>query len=108
MEIFFKDKKIKKLCNSGREASKKLGTINAKQLQLRLAQLLSVNKLDDFSFDNPHPLQGDRLGEFSVGLQSGLRIVFKAVEPIPKTKDSATDWKNVKAIIIIFIGDYHE
>ena len=96
------------MCNSEKKANKELGAKCAKTLQKRLAVLLAVRVLGDFTFGNPHPLKGKRKKQFSVGLDGGYRLVFEAVEPISKTNDNAIDWKKVEQIRIIFIGDYHE
>jgi plasmid maintenance system killer protein len=107
MDIFFKTRKIEAICNENAAAVKKLGADNAKKLQLRLSQLFAIKKLGDFHFDSPHPLKGNKLGKFSVALQDGLRIIFKAHNPIPTTSSGTTDWHNVIKIMITNIEDYH-
>ncbi len=108
LDIYFNSKKIQLLCNSEKKANKELGTKCTKALQKRLAELFAVRVLGDFKFGNPHPLKGKRKEQFSVGLYGGYRLVFEAVEPIPKTNDDTIDWEKVEQITIIFIGDYHE
>lgn len=57
----------------------------------------------------PHPLTGDRAGEFAVDLEGGTRLVFKPDnEPIPLNEDGSIDWSKVTAVCIVFIGDYHD
>lgn len=107
MQITFNNKKIAKLCNSKNEAIKKIGSNYANDLIRVLNELHSASKLDDIHFGNPHPLKGNKLGQFAITIKAGVRIVFKASEPIPKNNDEAIDWKNVTKINIIFIGDYH-
>lgn len=87
---------------------KKLGASNAEQLMHRFQQLRDIDILGQMVHGNPHPLVGKRKGQFSVSLTGGFRLVFKAIEPIPKTQDNATDWRTVSKIQIIFVGDYHE
>lgn len=108
MNIFFHTKKLEKLCSNQNEAIRKLGKNNATLLQKRLLRLLAVQYLSDFAYGSPHPLKGNKKDQFAIGLDSGCRLVFKALEPIPKTEDDAIDWKKVESIKIIFIGDYHE
>ncbi len=107
MKVFFETKKIAELCSIDKVMRKKHGASNVKKLKQRLQQLKAANQLSHFHFDSPHPLKGDRLGSFSVALQGGLRIVFKAREPIPLKLDGKTDWENVQKIIITSIEDYH-
>ncbi|MBA5249166.1 MAG: killer suppression protein HigA [Gammaproteobacteria bacterium] len=86
---------------------KRLGSKCAKKLQKTLMRLNAINELGGTSFGNPHPLKGNKKDQFSISLDGGYRLVFKALEPIPKAKDGSTDWQKVKKINIIFIGDYH-
>lgn len=58
---------------------------------------------------NPHPLVGDRQGQFSVSLAGGKRLVFQPDhEPAPIRQDGGIDWSEVAAVTIVFIGDYHD
>jgi proteic killer suppression protein len=108
MEIFFKTKKIATLCNKHNKAVKKFGADCAEKLQLRLQQLWSAECLEDMKYGRPHPLNGNREGQFAIDLAGAVRLVFEALDPIPKTSDDATDWGKVVAINIVFLGDYHE
>jgi len=57
----------------------------------------------------PHPLKGDRAGEFVVDLESGKRLVFKPDnDSILSQGDGSIDWSKVTAVCIVFIGDYHD
>lgn len=87
---------------------KKLGSPCAKKLRRTLVRLNAIDELGGYSFGNPHPLKGSKKDQFSISLDGGYRLVFKALEPIPKAEDGSTDWQKVKKINIIFIGDYHE
>jgi hypothetical protein len=106
MEIVFNTQKLAKLCNNGKEASKKLGSKNDKFLQKRLSQLEDVDQLGDFKFDNPHPLQGGKKEEFAITMYGGCRLTFKAVKP--EYSSCNFDWSSVTEINIVYIGDYHE
>lgn len=86
-----------------------LGSDSAKKLKLRLADLQAAAQLGDIPAGHPHPLSGSRMGEFSVRLAHGHRLVFEANDdPIPTTANGTTDWKRITSIRIVFIGDYHE
>jgi proteic killer suppression protein len=57
----------------------------------------------------PHPLKGDRLGQFAVSLDGGWRLVFvPANDPIPRHDDESVDWSQVTIVSIEQIVDYHD
>ena len=109
MEITFADDKLQELCEQQKLAQKKLGANCAKKLRTRLAILNAVSCVTELVAGRPHPLKGDRSGEFAVNLEGGKRLVFKPDnEPIPLTEDKSIDWSQVTAVCIVFIGDYHD
>ena len=88
---------------------KELGNAGARKLQTRLAELMAVVSVNELIAGHPHPLKGDRAGQFAVSLEGGKRLVFEpANDPIPKTHDDAIDWTSVTIVRIAFIGDYHD
>lgn len=107
MDIDFDTKKLKHNCEKEAKAIKEYGANYAKYLFKRLAQLRAVDKLGDFNFDKPHPLNGDKMGKFAITIHGKLRLIFEAQEPIPEAKDGSTDWRNVTKIKITSIEDYH-
>lgn len=109
MDIFFQTQALRKLCSSEHEAKKQLGAVSAKKLRTRLADLRAAARVSDLTAGRPHPLQGDRLGQFALDLHGGKRLVFVSAHvPTPLTTDGATDWQQVTAVSIVFIGDYHD
>ncbi|BAY91436.1 putative killer suppression protein HigA [Tolypothrix tenuis PCC 7101] len=109
MEITFGDRKLQKLCEQQDLAQRKLGANCAKKLRTRLADLAAVSCVTELVMGRPHPLTGDRAGEFAVDLEGGTRLVFKPDnEPIPLNEDGSIDWSKVTAVCIVFIGDYHD
>ncbi len=108
MEIGFYSKKLRTLCENEREMTKVLGPKSARKLRARLADLRAAAMLGDVIVGRPHPLTGDRQGQFAVSLHGADRLVFEPTdEPVPTTKDGAIEWKRVTKIRIVFIGDYH-
>lgn len=108
MEIHFKDKKIRELCEKQSVAAKKLGAVCAKKLRTRLDDLDAATRVTDLVAGNPHPLKGDRHGQFAVDLAGGWRLAFSPrQDPCPVNDDLAIDWSQVTIISIEFIGDYH-
>lgn len=110
MEIDFLNEKLKKLCNDAKHAKVKLGELSAKKLLQRLCDIDASNNVQELPpLGNPHPLKGERLGEFAISLHGGCRLVFVPNHnPIPTKNDVGLDWSCVTSITIIEIGDYHE
>ena len=109
MDILFENSKIQKICEQKKEAEKKLGSICARKLRTRLSDLESASRVTDLVAGNPHPLKGDRAGQFALSLHGGYRLVFSpSNDPCPTTPDGAIDWDKVTIVCIEYIGDYHD
>lgn len=109
MEIVFKNKTLKDLSEQTKLAQRKLGQEMARKLRARLADLLAASSVAELSAGRPHPLTGDRAGEFALDLVHPQRLVFEAAhDPVPQAKDGGTDWSRVTRVCIIWIGDYHD
>lgn len=109
MEILYKDKKIRELCEKQTAAEKKLGAACARKLKLRLLALQAAARVSELVAGNPHPLKGDRHGQFALDLAGGWRLVFApANEPCPTRPDGGVDWSEVTIVSIEYIGDYHD
>lgn len=109
MEINFKNKKLKDLCEQEKLAQRKLGTQMAQKLKARLADLRAASVATEHCAGQPHPLEGDRAGQFALSLVEPQRLVFEPDhDPVPRLKDGGIDWSQVTRICIIWIGDYHD
>ena len=109
MEIKFKDKNVRELCEKQAVAVKKLGPLCARKLRSRLDDLDTAERISDLIAGNPHPLKGKRLGQLALDLVGGFRLVFKSAnDPIPRHEDGGIDWTQVTIVCIEFIGDYHD
>lgn len=109
MEVRYKDKKIRELCEKQAVAEKKLGAASARKLKVRLVALEAAARVTDLVAGNPHPLKGDRLGEFALDLAGGWRLVFApAHDPCPTHPDGGIEWSQVTIVSIEYIGDYHD
>lgn len=109
MQINFKDKKVRELCEKRASAEKKLGAICARKLRTRLSELEAAAKVTDLVAGNPHPLKHDRAGQFALDLAGGWRLVFAPDhDPCPTHLDGSIDWAQVTIVCIEFIGDYHD
>ena len=109
MEILFATTKLKELCEQQKKMQKELGNVCARKLRTRLTDLAAAASVSELVAGHPHPLKGDRAGQFALSLEGGFRLVFEAAnDPVPKTQDDAIDWANVTIIRIVFISDYHD
>lgn len=109
MEIDFKDKTLKDLCEQASLAQRKLGKQMARKLQARLADLMAASAVTELCAGRPHPLTGDRAGQFALDLVQPQRLVFEPDHnPVPRTEDGGIDWSRVTRVCIIWLGDYHD
>lgn len=109
MDILFADDDLTELCSTERVQKKRLGNVGARKLRTRLADLSAATRVGDLVAGRPHPLKGDRAGQFAVDLDGGRRLVFEpAHEPPPRALDGSLAWDQVTAIRIVYIGDYHD
>ncbi len=111
MDICFTNKKIAKVCNSGKEMQAQYGKRMADKLQQRLAELQAAETLAEMRTipgARCHELSGNLSGFLAVDLVHPDRLVFYPDhDPIPKLEDGSLDWRSVKKIVIQGIGDYH-
>lgn len=109
MEIAFRTGKIKRLCERGAEAQRRLGGASAKKLSARLSDLEAAASVAELVAGRPHPLTGDRLGQLALDLSGGRRLVLSPDhETTPVDADGAVQWDRVTRVCIEFIGDYHD
>lgn len=109
MKVNFKDKKIRELCEKQAVAEKKLGAACSRKLRNRLSDLEAVDRVADLVAGNPHPLKGNRAGQFALDLAGGWRLVLAPDHnPCPTRPDGGVDWFQVTIVCIEYIGDYHD
>ena len=109
LQVRFKNKGLREICEKQAVATKKMGPIGARKLRTRLADIQAAERVTDLEAGSPHPLKGDRFGQFALDLAGGWRLVFApANEPIPRKEDASIDWFHVTVVSIEFIGDYHD
>ena len=109
MDIDFAAAKLRALCEQHARMVAAFGFPCAKKLQNRLADLEAVAFVSELVAGRPHPLKGDRLGQFSVDLHGAIRLVFEPnQDPIPRNADKSIAWNQVSKVRIVFIGDYHD
>ncbi|MCF6257676.1 MAG: killer suppression protein HigA [Gammaproteobacteria bacterium] len=109
MEIRFNDKKLRRLCEERAVAERKLGAACARKLRARLSDLEAASVVTELPTGNPHPLKGDRAGQFALNLAGARRLVFSpANDPCPRHADGGIDGSQVTIVNIEYIGDYHD
>lgn len=109
MEIRFDPVELETTCRQAKRATRLLGALAAKKLHIRLAELFNAESVAELASGRPHPLKGDRAGQFAVDLHGGTRLVFRPTKRPPPTKaDDSVDWSKVTSVTIVFIGNYHD
>lgn len=108
MIILFADDDLRQLCSTERLARRRLGAPNAKKLKARLADLQAVANVMKLVAGRPHPLKGDRAGQFALDLDGGCRLVFEPANETATGADGVIDWSKVTEVRVVEIGDYHD
>ena len=111
MDIVFKSKQLGKLCNDDRLARKKWGKAQAGILGRRLDDLRAAPSLEVLRGlpGGLHELKGTRAGQLALDLKGGDRLIIEpAHEPPPTKPDGGLDWKQVTAVRIVEVVDYHD
>lgn len=99
MKIEYKNKKLKDVCNTFKNANKKYGLKVAKKMQLRLMQIQAFENLNQIPITPPfrrHKLVGDRSGYFAIDITKTYRFIIKP---------SNGDINNLNTITIICIEE---
>ncbi len=111
MDITFKNEKFAKTFNSEKDLVQEYGPENAKKVKLRMAVLTAATCLEEVPYHPPerrHELSGNRKGQFAVDLKHPKRLVFEPNHnPLPCKTDGSLDLKEITAIKIIGVEDYH-
>lgn len=110
MEIFFKSKKLQKLCENPRKLIKAFGQIRAEKLLTRLDDMYAAETLEDTRYlpGHYHELVGDRKGQWACDLDQPYRLIFEPTDkPIPTDENGKYIWAAITIIDIMEIADYH-
>jgi len=109
MDIEFSSPDLQALCEQQRLMARQLGNNCSRKLRARLADLMAAASVAELTAGRPHPLKGDRAGQFALDLYGGKRLVFEpAHNPVPAREDGSLAWESVTKVRIVFIGDYHD
>lgn len=111
MDIFFKTRKLERICSKEKQMAKELGVKMQRKLKQRLMELKAAETLEMISHLPPprlHELTGNRKGQYSVDLEYPYRLLFiVANEPVPQNASGGIDKSLVTEIEIIEIADTH-
>ena len=111
MEVGFERKKLARIFNSEKEIVRVYGSKLGKCIMSRLAVLEAAGSLMEIPVTPPfrrHELKQNRKGQIAVDLEHPFRLVFKPNHnPVPVKKDGGLDLKNISAITILKVDDYH-
>lgn len=107
----FLNAKDKAFFEDPKKITKAYGPMVAKKLQNRLDDLDAAQTMDDMRHTPGHweELKRDRLGQFSVQLHGGFRLIVKPQKDPPPTKpDGGLDWRAIDSLFMMEIVDYHD
>lgn len=111
MDITFRTSKIARTFNSGHLLQRAYGPRMAKVIMIRLTTLKAAETLEQVPTTPPdrrHQLRGDRDEQYAVDLVHPYRLIFEPNhDPMPRKEDGGIDLKQVNAITIIEVIDYH-
>jgi len=111
LDISFRNAKLKKQFNEGKQLGRIHGQRMAKLIKIRMSELRAASTLDDLRTGpgRYHELKGDHKWQISADLEHPYRLIFKpSHNTVPTKPDGGLDWKQVMAIEVIGIEDTHE
>jgi toxin HigB-1 len=111
VEVGFATERLKKICESRAERTRRFGDVAASKLKTRLDDLAAAANLEDMRHLPGHweELTGDRKGQFSCRLAGGLRLIVQPTkQPPPVKPDGGLDWRAIDGATVINVQDYHD
>lgn len=114
MEVIFKNKKLEKCFNEGKQLEAIHGSKRAKKIRVRMQEFRAAVTLMDFWPPKSPPGRcheltgGKRNGQLSVDLDHPYRLIFiPNHNPEPVRPEGGLDWGQVTAIMIVSVEDTH-
>ena len=98
MQITYKNKQLKEVCENATEARKLYGQNMARKIHQRISEMTvadSVDMMIKYRIGRCHLLSGNMKGQYAVDLEHPYRLVFKKVE------------NEIEIVKILEIVDYH-
>jgi proteic killer suppression protein len=111
LQISIDDRRLRKCASSEKELRREYGARQAEKIARRLTQIRAAETLSELGgLPGVHleELRADRRGQFSVWLEQPYRLILEpAHDPVPQIEDGTIDRRQVTAVSIIEIVDYH-
>lgn len=105
LELAFKSKFLRTLCESEETAYRKLGVKVTKRLKARLEDLQAAANITELTAGAPRPVDDGTQQHMAVSLVEGYSIEFAANHVSnPVTSSGDVDWSKVRRIKILSIG----
>lgn len=111
MRVIFANERLKAELESDKAVRRRWGEPMPKRLGARLADLDAAESLETMRVLPGHvaELTGDRVGQLSLRLVGGFRLIFEiADDPIPTKVDGGLDWRLVRSVRVMGVEDYHD
>jgi plasmid maintenance system killer protein len=116
MNIYFADEDLRLDCNNFDRAKKRWDKQKAKKLIRHLGQVRAATSFADLwemkhlRLEKLAKRKGKRLGQWSIVVEGPLRVIFYPAGDELTWRDPSGDyvWKNMRAIEIIGVVDYHD
>lgn len=109
MDVRFRNRKLRELCEIRMRAEHRLGPDSARKLRARVSDPEATACVAELHAGRPHSLTGTRRDQFPLDLGGGLRMVLSPDhEPSPRHADGGVDWYRITAVRIEAIENYHD
>ena len=112
MQISFRSEKLRKEFEDERALNRDRGSVQAKKIMQRMAQLEAADALQQLRPPQPghfHELSSDKSGWLACSLDGNYRLIFVVADkPVPALDSGGLDWSKVTQACILGILDYHE
>lgn len=104
MELAFRTKRLRALCEDEVEAQEEFGPAVAEALKHRLADLWAATSSRDLIAGNPQVIDG-KAGRMTLDLPGGCVLEFAANHPkLPRDQNGDVDWRRVSQVLVVEIG----
>ena len=109
MDVRFRNRKLRELCEIRMRAERRLGPDSARKLRARLSDPEAAACVAELHAGRLQALTGTRGDQLPLDLGGGLRRVLSPDhEPSPRHADGGVDWSRVTAVRIEAVEDYHD
>jgi plasmid maintenance system killer protein len=110
MELHFKSRKLCRACLVEVDSIRMWGPVQARIVRRRVAEVAAAENLAVIATlptARLHTLTGDREGQFAIDVKHPFRLILEPLDEIPRLPDGGVDLRQINAIRILEIRDYH-